>query len=127
MTDKLTIYVTPFFKGEWSSANWHGEFKSINGAPAGAFSESEIAEVLYQADTGDDWDGKCAAVLRLKDGRLVAYETWWGPTGDGFCEDAYGGDADVYFASPEHLNELILIALTDEGRRLLGIPAEGLA
>ena len=37
-------------------------------------------------------------MFRLNDGRWVAYESMWGPTGSGFSEDAYGGHVDIYFA-----------------------------
>ena len=102
-----------------------GERISLDGTPISSIEESDIAEILYHGDTGDDWDGTEAAVLRLKDGRLVGYQTWWGPTGSGFCEDAYGGDAKLYYA--RDLDLLVRMALDDEGRRLCGIPAEGLA
>lgn len=103
-----------------------GEFVSVDGAPTGPVREEDVEEILFHGDTGArDWDGKEAAVLKLRSGTYVAYETWWGPTGDGFHEDAYGGDEKLYFG--RDLNNLILTALSDEGRRLCGIPAEGLA
>lgn len=105
----------------------HGELHSIDGTSTDGFVAADIESVLYQGTTGDEWDGDCAAVVRLKDGRLAAWETWWGPTGHGFGEDAYGGDSEVWFAKPENLSKLVLQALTDKGRRLVGIPAEGLA
>lgn len=104
----------------------HGGFRSIAGAEAGPFKESEVAEVLFHGNVGaDDWDGNEAAVIRLHDGRLVAWETWWGPTGAGFSEDAYGGTAELWFAPAGLLNTLVLQALTDEGRDLCGIPRDG--
>lgn len=106
----------------------HGELKSLDGASTEKFTEAEVAEVLYHGNVGaDDYDGFEAAVIRLHDGRLVAWETWWGPTGSGFSEDAYGGDTDIWFAKQENLATLILQALGDEARRLCGIPTEGLA
>jgi len=122
----LSIRVTPF--REWGkdkgafTTSWERNLRSLDDTPASEFRADDIAEVLYQGDTGDDWDGKAAAVFRLKDGRLVAYETFWGPTGDGFNEDAYGGDAELVFASDLRL--LVNAALTDEGRRLIGVPKE---
>lgn len=108
-----------------SSYGWStGEFVSLDGAPTGPVEQADVEEILFSGITGDDWDGKEAAVMRLKDGRFVAYETFWGPTGDGFHEDAYGGDAKLYFST--NLDDLVLTALTDEGRRLCGIPEEGL-
>lgn len=104
-----------------------GEFHSLDGTPTDKFGKDDLAEVLYHGQTdAEDWDGNEAAVIRLKDDRLVAWETWWGPTGSGFWEDAYGGVADLWFAKPENLRELVLQALTDHGRQLCGIPKEGL-
>ena len=126
MSNQLTIRVTPF--KDWGddpgsfSSSWQREYHSLDGTATDEFRAQDIDEVLYQADTGDDWDGKAAAVFRLKDGRLIAYETFWGPTGDGFNEDAYGGNATLEFAS--ELRLLVNSALTDEARRLLGIPEE---
>ena len=97
-------------------------FRSLDETSIGEFREQDIAEVLYEGETGDTWDGKVAAVFKLRDGRLVAYETFYGPTGDGFHEDAYGGDAELVFASDLRL--LVNGALTDEGRRLAGVPQE---
>ena len=110
---------TPGTRG-WSE----GDFVSVDGAHVGPVEIENVAEVLYYGTTGRDWDGTEAAVMRLQDGRFVAYETWWGPTGSGFSYDAYGGDSNLCFAND--LNALILSALTDAGRRLCGIPAEGL-
>lgn len=106
--------------GPWSN----GEFVSLRGTETGPVEKEDVDEVVFYGESGDHWDGKEAAVMRLKDGRYVAYETFWGPTGDGFHEDAYGGDANLYFGT--NLNDLILTALTDEGRRLCGIPEEGI-
>ena len=96
-----------------------GEYVSLDGVPAGPFSEEEVDEILYHASTGDTWDGVECAVLRLKSGTLVGYETWWGPTGSGFSADAYGGDAKLCFA--RDLDLLLRMALSDESRRLIGV------
>jgi hypothetical protein len=106
------------------SDSWHGEYKSLDGVEAGPITASDVAEILYHGSTPQDWDGCEAVVMRLRDGRLVAYETSWGPTGNGFSEDAYGGDANLYFASANNLKLLVNMALTDEGRRLANIPQE---
>jgi hypothetical protein len=121
---ELTIKVTPFgWRDDGSfSTSWDRAFRSLDDTSIGEFREQDIAEVLYEGETGDTWDGKCAAVFKLNDGRLVAYETFYGPTGDGFHEDAYGGDAELVFASDLRL--LVNEALTDEGRRLAGVPEE---
>jgi hypothetical protein len=106
----------------------HGGLLSIDGVKRSEFRESDVAEILYHGNDGaDEWDGSEAAVIRLNDGRLVAWETWWGPTGSGFSFDAYGGDAKVWFAKPHNLKLLVLEALSDHGRMLCGIPQEGLA
>jgi hypothetical protein len=106
--------------------SWSGEYIGLDGCTAGHVKESDVDELLYYGEYGsDDYDGKAAGVARLKDGRYLAWETWWGPTGSGFSEDAYGGDAPIYFGLD--LKTLVLEALTDEGRRLAGIPVEGLA
>ena len=113
------LYIAPDFK----SGSWHGEVISVDGTEASVFVEEDVERIISAGDTGPGWDGKQAAVLLLKDGRYAAYETFMGPTGDGFHEDAYGGDANVYFG--KDLNKLVLTALTDEGRRLCGIPEAG--
>jgi len=82
----------------WQRGSWHGRFLSIDGTHATDFSEDEIDELLAYANTGLGWDGDEAGILRLKDGRIVSWESSWGPTGDGFHMGAYGGDADICFA-----------------------------
>ena len=100
----------------WSRLDWTGEFISVDGCPAGDFAETDVAEVLRWATTPRDWDGDTAGLIRLKDGRFVAWEADWGPTGDGFCCDAYGGTADLVFA---HTAEAAVARLTERGRDLL--------
>ncbi len=112
--DDLTQGVNPFNRVDWS-----GRLVSVDGAPTDDFTEEDVAEVVASGSSGDDWDGTVAAVLRLKDGRFVAYETFWGPTGDGFSADAYGGDADIHFA--QTLDAVVAFGLTDEGRALCKI------
>jgi hypothetical protein len=104
----------------------HGALHSLDGTSVDEFSTSDVVEVLYHGDTGEDWDGTEAAIIRLEDGRLVGWQTWWGPTGAGFSEDAYGGDAELWFSKPENLNTLILQAFDNLGRSLCGIPRDGL-
>lgn len=127
MTDVSDLRDTPFNLGDRTyGSSWDGAYRSVDGTPTGHFSEEDVAEVLYHGGYGfDDYDGFEAAVLKLRDDRLVAYETWWGPTGSGFSADAYGADADVWFASEGHLKELVLQALGDEGRRACGLAVDG--
>lgn len=107
-------YVNPF-----NRYTWHGRFVPIEGADASDFTEADVAEVVAHGATTDEWDGTAAAVLLLNDGRFVTYEAFYGPTGNGFSEDAYGGNADIYFAPT--LDAAVRWGLTDEGRRLCGI------
>lgn len=117
--DLTTIcdHVNPFSGAE----SWHGQRLTPDGTSTDwDIAQEDVAEVIGEASTGGEWDGKVAAVLRLNDGRFVAWETFYGPTGDGFIEGAYGGDADLTFAST--LDQAVRFGLTDEGRNLLGIP-----
>ena len=111
---ELTINVTPFDRFDWI-----GHLLSLDGTSTADFSEDDLDEVIAQGSTPDDWDGEVAAVIRLKDGRYVAWETFWGPTGDGFSCAAYGGTADIAFASS--LETAVSFGLTDEGRKLCGL------
>lgn len=101
--------------------DWHGEFRSLDGTRAHDFTEADVAEVVAygENDLGGGWDGEVAAILRLNDGRHVAFETFWGPTGDGFSYDAYGGNADILFAADA--DTAARFGLTKEGRRLAGV------
>lgn len=101
---------------------WHGQRVSVDGAVVGPFEEEDVEEVLFRFDNAGengDWEGSIVAVVRLKDGRYVAWETSRGLTGDGFHEDAYGGHADIYYAND--LGVLLRLGLTDDGREKLGI------
>jgi len=121
MVDLNDLTLDPFNLG----SSWSGDYISVDGTTeTGPIIAENVEEVLYHGVQGDEWDGKEAVVFKMKDGRFVAYETFYGPTGNGFNEDAYGGDADLFFST--NLKFLILMALTDEGRRLCGIPVEGL-
>jgi hypothetical protein len=62
--------------------------------------------------------------MKLHDGRYVSFETFYGPTGDGFLRDAYGGDADLVFSSS--YEAAIMLGLTEEGRRLCGLMANAI-
>ncbi len=100
---------------------WHGHCRHVNDI-TGTVDLPRITDVDYVVihdKTSDRWDGVSAAVLRLKDGRYMTWESWWGPTGSGFCEDAYGGDVDVWIA--DTLEDAVSLGLTVGGRLLLGL------
>ena len=103
----------------WNRGTWSGKFYSFDGTPASDFGPQDVARVLAADNSGEGWDGHAAAVIQLKDDRWVAWESTWGPTGSGFSEDAYGGDANVYFSYD--LANCIRYGLTTEGRELLDL------
>jgi len=107
--------VNPF-----SRTDWHGRFVSLDDTSTQDFKEDDMDELLAAGETPKDWDGQVAGVCRLKDGRYVGWETNWGPTGSGFCQDAYGGDADIYVGAT--LEVVMWQGLSAEGRRLCGWP-----
>lgn len=111
--------VHPFDRGQWS-----GRLISVDGTDTTDFNDrpDEPAEVIAAGDTGSGWDGDSAGVARLTDGRFVAWDTNWGPTGDGFYEDAYGGDADIFFGATEEA--VVWMGLSAFARTLCGYPAE---
>lgn len=82
-----------------SRYDWHGKLISLDGCATDDFDADDIARVLAYGDSGDGWDGDAAGIAQLKDGRFVAWESTWGPTGSGFSADAYGGDADIAFSA----------------------------
>lgn len=107
---------------EWGDdGSWHGRVISHGGTstelPDG-FSDLGKIVAQYESDVSD-YDGNVAAVVRLSDGRFMSWETFWGPTGSGFSEDAYGGDADIHFAND--LDTIVRFGLTDEGRGWLNL------
>ncbi len=104
--------------------SWSGRLISLDETSAEDFGEVDVAEVVAAGEDGDVYDGTTAAVLRLHDGRFVSFETFYGPTGNGFAEDAYGGDADLKFAAD--LETVVRLGLTDEGRRLCGLENPGM-
>lgn len=97
---------------------WDENCLSVDGTDTTLFpqDDSQLEIVIWSWDSGDQWDGECAAICQLKDGRFVAWETSYGPTGDGFCEDAYGGDAVLHFAGT--LTNVALFGLTPEKRSI---------
>lgn len=83
----------------WRRFQWGGELRSIDGTSATDFTREDVAELVAYGGGGDRWDGDAIGIVRLRDGRFVSWETNYGPTGDGFACDAYGGDADILFAA----------------------------
>jgi hypothetical protein len=106
----------------WDRYQWHGNFVSADGAPTDDFKRDDVDTLLAYGSTPDGWDGSSAGVVRLKDGRIVAWESGWGPTGSGFCEDAYGGDADIIMA---HTVEAALPHISEASRELLRWATDG--
>jgi len=84
----------------------------------------DVDYTIHQEEQDEGWDGTAVAVLKLKDGRYMVWEAWWGPTGDSFYADAYGGDGDVSFARGYY--QAIMFGLTDEGRRILNLDLDDL-
>ena len=79
----------------WNRYDWGGNLLSIDGTAADDFERDDVAEVVAQGDASYT----AVAIVRLKDGRFASWEANWDVTGDGFCRDAYGGDADIMFAA----------------------------
>ena len=102
----------PFERGDW-----HGKIWSIdNNISLSDFTIDDLDKIIIQGETGAGWDGYCAGIALLKDGRYVSWESSWGPTGHGFGADAYGGEAEIYVAST--LLEAMKFGLTPSSRDL---------
>lgn len=100
----------------WNRGKWTGSLISIDGCPSHDFSRDDVDHVIAWGETPDGWDGESAGIALLKDGRFIAWESSWGPTGTGFNEDAYGGTADIAFASTQ---EAALSHISESRRELL--------
>lgn len=83
----------------WHRSEWSGSLISVGGCDASDFGRDDVDRVVAFTRDGA-WEdvGDIAVVVRLKDGRFAAWTTWQDMTGSGFCCDAYGGTADIYFA-----------------------------
>lgn len=100
----------------WDRYGWTGELVSADGCPTTDFTRDDVERVIWWATTEEtDWDGNTAGVVLLKDGRYAAWEADWGPTGNGFCCDAYGGTADIVFA---HTQAAAEAHLSDDAKSL---------
>lgn len=104
-------------------SDWEGRYLSWDGTSVHGY-EFIVEEIIASSEQPgtSGWEGKVAAVCRLKDGRYISYETFWDVSGDGFRRDAYGGDADLIFSST--LEAAVKFGLTDEGRRMCGLPED---
>ena len=112
--------VSPFTRhGSLVTEYWSGKLYSLDNTSTNEFIGNDIKEVLFSGEIGD-WNGEVACICQLKDGRDITWETNWGPTGHGFAEDAYGGDADILVSST--LYTAIMLGLTPDGRALCGAP-----
>lgn len=100
----------------WGRYDWTGNLISADDCPATDFERDDVERVIWWATTdATDWDGETAGVVLLKDGRYAAWEANWGPTGNGFCCDAYGGTADIIFARTQEAAEA---HLSEDAKRL---------
>ena len=108
-----------FREAPWDACSWRGMTGTIGGLSDKSIpTAKDVADVLFYFETPDGWDGDVWALVRLRDGRLCAWQSWWGPTGSGFCEDAYGGDAVVYFSNEADMEALLNSAWDERGREL---------
>jgi hypothetical protein len=112
----VSVSIDDISPAPWSRHDWTGELVSADGCPTDDFTKNDVARIVAWATTPGDWDGDTAGLIVLGDGRYVAWEAGWGPTGDGFSCDAYGGTADLVFA---HTAEAAVARLTERGRELL--------
>ena len=82
------------------------------------FSEEPVL-VVAEWDSGSGFCySDCCALVALSDGRFAAWESWEDVTGSGFCEDAYGGDAEVHIGPRD---EVVRFGLSRESRERLGL------
>jgi hypothetical protein len=105
--------ITPWFRGEWNG-------RCVQLDPAAQVidvCESDVSLLLAYGETPDTWDGEIAGIALLRNKTFLAWGTFYGPTGHGFSRDAYGGDADMMFAST--WERAWLFGLTDKGRELV--------
>lgn len=113
MIDIKSISPAPWHRHEWT-----GDLISADGTSTEDFEKDDVFKVIAFGTTPDDWDGETAAVVELIDGRFVGWEANWGPTGNGFCYDAYGGTAALIFGKTV---EAVLPYISDKGKELLDL------
>lgn len=95
----MSISIDDIDPAPWNRYTWSGSFICIGCPAITDLKREEVEEVLAWWESGDEWDGRTAGLVRLVNGSFVAWECDYGPTGNGFSEDAYGGDADIVVAS----------------------------
>lgn len=96
---------------------WTGEFFRADETPADDFTEADVKRLVRYVETaGDKWNGESVGVAELRDGRYISWAADYGPTGTGFVHDAYGGTADINFASTA---EAATNALPEQSRQWL--------
>ena len=98
--------------------SWNGIISSLDDASTQDFGPDDCDEIIAEEEWGGRWDGYMAGVARLKDGRFIAWDDSYGPTGDGLSRDAYGGDATIYVG--ETLDTVVRFGLGEEARLRLG-------
>lgn len=89
------------------------EIIAADGADASPFHESDVAEVTDVATTGNQFDGRVVAVVRLRDNRWVAFETSYASyAGNDFTD----GKGVIFLAQSR---ESAASKLSDQGKILL--------
>lgn len=114
--DNQLVFPNPFYRGQW-----HGEVRTFDRAVTHDFEEldeDDVERIIAQFATPDQWDGYSCGIVLLRDGRYVSWHSFYGPTGDGFNEDAYGGNADVIIS--KSLSTALRYGLDEESRIALG-------
>jgi len=111
----MTTYDLPGTHPFHDRACWHGSIMSVDNTSTDEFTRNDLKEVVWQQEDDDRWEGEVACICHLKDGRYVVWETSFGPTGDGFSEDAYGGDANIIMCGS--LESAQRLGLSPENRK----------
>jgi len=94
-----------------------GERRSVDGTRVSVIEEDDVAEWLATGPGGSrDRYSDEVCIVRLNDGRIVAWATWSDVTGSGFHSDAYGGDAVLLFGATV---EAVLPHLSEQERETL--------
>jgi hypothetical protein len=90
-----------------------GKISSADGVSDATFSETDIAEIVELAATGNQFDGYVAVIMRLHDGRFAAYDTSYASyEGNDFTDEK--GKIFVARSMPP-----LAACLSDYGQRLL--------